>query len=194
VLVAASGGTSTGGGHRRRLLLIGGAFVAIVILVVAGLVWRENTNNTPTTTAKKPTAVQSVQVEPKVSSYSPSGTGFRSKDGTWTTQSYKSAKFGGLKDGVGLVLDLGAAREVSSVEFNAGTGPLTVALRAGDDAGDVSGYTAVGDSSSASGSSKLTVPNGQKPHRYWMIWVTELAPQDGGYGATIRDVSVHAQS
>ena len=103
-------------------------------------------------------------------------------------------KFGSLKPGLGLVLDLGSARGVSSVEFDAGTGPLTVELRSADQmASDISGYAAVGKSISATGSTKLTAPGGGK-HRYWMIWVTALGPSAGGYSASISDIAVHAPS
>jgi hypothetical protein len=180
--------------NTRRLALIAGAAVLVVAIVVAvGLVLHNRAGTNAKATTHKPAAVAAVEVKPtKISSFSPHGTGFRSKSDSWTTQNYRSATFGGLKPGLGLVLDLGSARAVSSVEFDAGTGPLTVELRSADqEASNISGYAAVGKSTSASGSTKLDGSGGGK-HRYWMIWVTTLGPQDGGYAAEISNIDVRA--
>jgi hypothetical protein len=163
----------------------------VVIVVVAGLVWHGRAGAPTATTTKKPAAVSILDVKAKVSSYSPKGNGFRQKNGAWVTEHYNNAKFGGLKSGLGLVLDLGSARKVSSIEFDAGTGPLTVQVRAGDQASDPSAYAPLGDSVSASGSKKLATSGGEK-HRYWMIWVSELGPDAGRYSATISAITVHA--
>jgi hypothetical protein len=47
----------------------------------------------------------------------------------WRTERYRSAAFGGLKPGVGLLVDLGAPTPVSSVELTTLPG-TTVELRA----------------------------------------------------------------
>jgi hypothetical protein len=122
-----------------------------------------------------------------VSSLDPSGgSGFRSAGGTtWRTQTYQTANFGNLKSGVGLLLDVGAPHAVSAVTFEVVGGPIAVELRAGDQrAGSESGYAPITGASGASGPTTFTVKGAK--HRYWLIWVTRLAAQDGGFRAVIR--------
>ncbi len=121
-----------------------------------------------------------------VSSLDPSGgSGFRSQGGTWRTQTYTNADFGNLKSGVGLLLDLGSPQAVGTVSFDVTGGPVTVELRAGDERSTgESGYARVTGPAAASGATSLTVKNGGK-HRYWLVWVTKLAAQDGGYRAVL---------
>ena len=115
------------------------------------------------------------------------GSGLRQQGGAWRTQTYTSADFGNLKDGVGLLLDLGAARAVTAVDLDAVGGPITVELRAGDERGaDPTAYARVGAAVQASGQTSLPAKAGGR-HRYWLIWVTRLAAQDGGYRAVIRN-------
>ena len=122
-----------------------------------------------------------------ITSLDPSGgSGFRRDGAAWRTQTYVSPDFGGLKDGVGLLLDLGASRTVSRVTFAVAGGPIAVELRAGDSAsGSASGFQRVAADPSASGSTTLTVKGGGE-HRYWLLWVTELGAADGGYRAVIQ--------
>lgn len=107
----------------------------------------------------------------------------------WRTQTYTSADFGRLKKGVGLVLDLGTQRGLSTVTFDAGRTPITVELRAGDrkPAATPQGIdtaTLVGSPTSASGVTTLAAANAGS-HRYWVVWVSKLGARDGGFGATI---------
>ena len=133
-------------------------------------------------------AAAPVALDAAISSVDPSGgSGFRRDGSSWRTQTYTSADFGNLKDGVGLLLDLGSARTVSAVTFDVVGGPIAVELRAGDSSGtSPSSYDRVVADPSASGSTTLAVKGGAK-HRYWLVWVTKLAAQDGGYRAVIRN-------
>lgn len=127
---------------------------------------------------------------PTVTSFDPvGGSGLRAtgtgEAATWRTQTYASETFGNLKPGVGLVLDLGAARTLTSVEFDALTGPLTVELRSADVAPtSVEDMQTFGGTTSADGATTLDAGPGGS-HRYWIVWITTLAPQDGGFGAEL---------
>jgi putative peptidoglycan lipid II flippase len=137
-----------------------------------------------------------VAVPATITSLDPSGgSGFRKDSGsTWRTQTYQSADFGNLKDGVGLLLDLGSAREVTTVALEVVGGPIAVELRAGDArAASAAGYRRVARADSASGPTTLT-PEDAGRHRYWLVWVTRLASQDGGYRAVVRDPAVKART
>jgi hypothetical protein len=129
----------------------------------------------------------SVKLASTITSVDPSGgSGFRRDGAAWRTQTYVSADFGGLKEGVGLLLDLGASRAVSRVTFDVAGAPIAVELRGGDSASaSASGFQRVAADAAASGSTTLTV-NGGVQHRYWLIWVTRLGAADGGYRAVIQ--------
>jgi hypothetical protein len=137
----------------------------------------------------KPAATASAApLSATVTSVDPSGgSGLRQQGEQWRTQTYRTAAFGNLKPGVGLLLDLGAAHSVQSVSFDAGPGPLTVELRAGDAASrSPEDFTAVGSPTTAAGATTLDGRSGGS-HRYWMVWITELAATDGGYRAVLSE-------
>jgi hypothetical protein len=170
--------------------------------VVGYVVTRDNKANqatpkvTPTTTAAAaaPKEVKGV----KISSYDPTaatgGSGFRAKGATWVTNTYKpgNGPFAGLKDGVGLVLDLGSAQAVTSVTFEAVTGPQAVQLRSADQipSGKDNGKSA-GQTVQATGKTTLDATAKAGKHQYWMIWVTDPGPTRK---AVISSVSVSASS
>ncbi|MGZ4650832.1 MAG: hypothetical protein ACXV3A_09895 [Kineosporiaceae bacterium] len=179
-----------GRGRRRGVFALA---AALVLVVVAGAVAVREWNNSEGSGSSR-SASNIAPLPASVSSLDPSGgSGFRpAGDRTWRTQTYQSADFGNLKSGVGLLLDLGARRAVRSVSFTVVGGPLAVELRAGDHRGaSESGYARVAADDGASGSTTFTVKDGGT-HRYWLIWVTRLADQGGGYRAVIRDPAVRA--
>jgi len=169
----------------------------IIGLVIGGILLKNGqSENKPPAVAKPSATAKPVVLKFSVSSYSPNGTGFTDKGSTWTTQTYTTATFGNLKEGVGLVFDLGSPKQLTSVTFNAETGPLTVQLRSADQkpvdqnpVGQSIG-SAVGGSVQATGDTELDASKGGK-HQYWMIWVTKLgSPKQ----AVISDLSVSASS
>jgi hypothetical protein len=172
--------TPTPAAPRRPLAIA--AMVAVAFLaVVAGVVAIRgfgSDNSASGSAVKLASTITSVDAS--------GGSGFRRDGAAWRTQTYVSADFGGLKDGVGLLLDLGASRAVSTVTFDVTGGPIGVELRAGNSASSsASGYQRVAADPSASGSTTLTVKGGAE-HRYWLIWVTRLGAGDGGYRAVIQ--------
>ncbi|MCX4448060.1 protein kinase family protein [Streptomyces sp. NPDC087866] len=109
----------------------------------------------------------------------------------WYTDGYFSADFGKLKDGVGLVLDLGKVQRVGTVDVSFLDGTTSVELR------------------TTSGSTVPTMPNGfdtvaqgsgtqvslkpAKPvqARYLLIWLTKLPPSsEGNFRGKISDIKV----
>lgn len=110
-----------------------------------------------------------------------------SKSSYWTTQHYTSAEFGGLRNGVGLVIDMGKSVTVSRIKVimpdSGGSG--TVELHVGDALGPSTKQT---DSHAASGAFDLN--GGQVKGRYLTLWFTKL-PSIGEFKAQVRDVSVY---
>lgn len=160
-------------GNRRPLVLIGCALLGIVIGV--GGQQLTLTGSGPTATpAPSPSATI---VTAPVTPVAPGDTSsFKKRDGVWKSQTYADANFGNLKNGIGLRLDLGTTRPLTSVTFTAENGPLTVELRAGDaPATDGKDYQLVGQPVQADGKTTLPATAGGS-HRYWMIWVTKLPP------------------
>jgi eukaryotic-like serine/threonine-protein kinase len=111
----------------------------------------------------------------------------------WTTQHYNSPAFGNLKDGVGLWVDLGRNARVARVtiassipgwsfEVKAGTLPdrLSAPLPGSD--GDRT-FLVGGDGTATIDLRPFTT-------RGLLIWITQLAPDEGRFAADIGEVAV----
>ena len=157
---------------------------------------------TPTATASSaaPTATTSAPVRvASVTAFDPQGDGSekdslaaRAIDGdpatSWTSDTYRSQTFGGLKKGVGLLLDLGAPTPVRSVSVAVGGSGSTLELRKAN--GDtLEGSTVVAKASATSGTLTLT-PGSPVTSRYFVLWFTTAAGSDGGYRVVVNEVSV----
>lgn len=112
----------------------------------------------------------------------------------WQTDWYKRADLGGLKDGVGVVLDLGSARHVSSVKVNLlddGTDMELWAAPSGvtNQPSRLSGFTKVAD---GSGAQQVTLKPGDKvTSRYLLVWLTKLPlTSPGHFRGRISEISV----
>jgi len=108
---------------------------------------------------------------------------------SWSTLTYRgSASLGNLKPGVGLVFDLGRAAVVSEVTIVTGQPGAQVELRSGaQPAGDLEAFLLLGQSQ-LTPQTVIPVESGQ-PARYWLVWVTELVPDDGDFSASLAEVA-----
>jgi hypothetical protein len=98
----------------------------------------------------------------------------------WVTDGYGSPTFGGLKPGVGLLVDLGRPTTVASVQVGLATPGATVELRSAGQVGDnADSFTTVAHQSDAKQVTTLT-PSAARPARYWLIWITRLPKAAGG--------------
>jgi hypothetical protein len=107
----------------------------------------------------------------------------------WSTVTYRgSPAFGNLKDGVGILYDLGSEQALAGIGVS-GTAGATAEVRVGDQAGgDLDSYERVaggelGDSTDLSFDEPVTT-------RYVLLWLTGLAPSDGGFSAEIAEVTL----
>ena len=115
----------------------------------------------------------------------------------WGTLSYEGDPvFGGLKPGLGLVLDLGKTTDVSRVTIGAEGSGTDLEVRAAPPQAATApsqpnAYnTTVG---SAAGASGRTVVEADKPvsTRYLLVWLTKLPPEPGGtYSGSISEITV----
>jgi serine/threonine protein kinase len=92
----------------------------------------------------------------------------------WETEHYGSSAFGGLKSGVGLVLDAGAPRKLSQLTIRSDTPGFTALIKSG---GSPNGpFAPVSDPQTVGSSTIFALHGGEA--EYYVIWITAL-PQGG---------------
>ncbi|MFC9795162.1 protein kinase family protein [Streptomyces sp. NPDC127584] len=109
----------------------------------------------------------------------------------WYTENYRGLGFANLKTGVGLVLDLGTAQNISEVDLSF-VGDTSVELRtAPSDAtsqpSQPDSYTTQAKGQGSEVALKLTKP---VMTRYVLVWLTELPSNDGGYRGKLSEVKI----
>ena len=108
----------------------------------------------------------------------------------WETERYDSADFGGLKEGVGLLVDLGAPTALRRVELGLARPGVTAELRAAaTPAPDAASYRVLASARSDGDRLALVPPEGTT-ERYLLVWLTALAPDDGRFSAGVTDLAV----
>ena len=124
----------------------------------------------------------------------------------WKSNWYRSAEFGNFKTGMGLLINLGSVKDVTSVQVDFLTPGETVqALVGNSDPGSgnantkkiVSSYKPVGNETPLQAGSTQVFPIGENT-QYILIWCTKLSPSDGfGPNGTflfgINEATVFAQ-
>ncbi|HEY2208867.1 MAG TPA: protein kinase [Gaiellaceae bacterium] len=125
----------------------------------------------------------SVQLQ-GVGDYDPQGTGREHSDTAasatdgntstvWMTEHYNSQDFGGLKDGLGLVLDAGSAVKLASLKVMTPTPGFTAEIQAGDS--PTGGFATDSSSQTVSGTTATFTLDGSTA-RYYVVWITQLPP------------------
>jgi serine/threonine kinase PknH len=118
------------------------------------------------------------------------------KPGTsWPTQTYKeNLGPGGLKSGVGLLLDLGSEQDVSRVTVTFAGGTVQAELRTAPD-GDAPtqlDQVEVAASGTATGRTLDLKPDEPVRARYVVVWLTSLPRVQGGFRGEIAEVVVRS--
>ena len=106
---------------------------------------------------------------------------------SWTTDTYRSAAFGGLKPGVGLVVDLGRPATVERVDLAMANAGGQVELRVGNRLTDEPSALRTVASEAGGKRVRLTSPPGTTG-RYWLVWFTELPPAGSGFRAEVQEL------
>lgn len=199
--------------QRRRtwlwLLVITLVLVLICSLVATGLRNRsQQAAASPTPSATAPTTITIT----KVADFDPKADGGNGeelpdevanvtdgKPGTaWHTMRYKGdPKLGGLKPGVGLVLDLGRAQKIGSVQAQLQGSPTAIQLRVPKNAQatsapmDRSANWTVVASNDKAGTSVTLTPSTPTTTRFLLVYLTSLPKVDqSGYRGAITEVQV----
>ena len=208
-----TGAGSAERGRPSRTARLGWALAALLLVVGVGLVgWQAVTalgdrgsggggNGAPSpSSSSRSAAIRVVAAK----DFDPEGDGTENPDRVgraidgqlsteWTTKTYKDP-FGpsGLKDGVGLILDLGSVQQVSQVRVSLdGTGTSLDLRTASSEGSRLDDYTKVATVSDAGATATLR-PSAPVSARYLLIWLTALPPADGGYRGGIAEVSVRS--
>jgi serine/threonine-protein kinase len=100
----------------------------------------------------------------------------------WYTQIYATPQFGGLKHGLGLVLDAGGSHKLTQITVDSPTPGFQAQIQSGDSAGGPFSP----DSSTQTVSGSTTFQLEGRSTRYYVVWITQLPP---GGKAEISEVS-----
>ncbi|MFT4298277.1 MAG: protein kinase family protein [Aeromicrobium sp.] len=195
----------------RGLVLLGVCGTLALLLVIIALVGREGTsvviNDAPGLSTGE---VGSLSIDGVVD-FDPDGDGDESPDLVdlvidgdpdtgWSTQTYRSrADLGGLKDGVGLVIDLGSTAQIESVRLNLAGAPTSLAIFTAPPSLDgppksLTGLSQVGSIQDAGTDVTLALP-ADTTSRYVVVWLTSLpSVAPGEFRGEIREVRVEGRS
>jgi hypothetical protein len=209
-----------GGASRAAIIVV----IALVVVAVAATGWLissslqksggNKASGTPPTKASNAPAVSTVLKPVSDSTFNIFGTddedgadaplAIDSKAGTfWATDSYNAyPKFGNLKSGTGLIIDMGRAVRLSQVEVQFGTdGSTTAEIYLGNSnamsKSALNNFTKVAPAATATGDHVYTI-NSSATGRYVLIWLTGNLPampgSPGHYQARIYNVVVRGSA
>ena len=122
----------------------------------------------------------------KVEAYDPEGDGEENNNLTpkiydgdkgtgWFSENYRTDSFGGLKKGLGVIVDLGPNKKPQSVELNI-PHPADIEVYVGPD-NRLEGATKIGEKADADGNVTFDVP-ADVSGQYIVVWFTKLSPDD----------------
>ncbi|WP_456694993.1 protein kinase family protein [Aeromicrobium sp. P5_D10] len=118
----------------------------------------------------------------------------------WRTATYfGSPQLGGLKDGVGLVLDLGGMREVDSMRIQLLGAPTDLSIYSAPHASSrppdrIKALTRVASLDGSGTDASLSLSSGVMT-RYVVVWLTSLPEvEDGSFRGEIREVVIRGRS
>ena len=94
---------------------------------------------------------------------------------SWMTEHYNSEDFGGLKDGVGLVLDANSSVRLASLTVTTPTPGFVAEIQAGDS--PTGGFTPDSSSQTVTSSTTTFTLKGATA-QYYVVWITQLPPGD----------------
>jgi len=111
----------------------------------------------------------------------------------WLSQWYATPQFAGLKQGTGLLFDMGRRVTITTVSLSFGSPPGTaLELRLGT-APDFSGLSLVTSATATGGQLNLPLTAPVRA-RYVLVWFTKLPPDDAGtYQVFVHQITVRGQ-
>jgi putative peptidoglycan lipid II flippase len=120
------------------------------------------------------------------------------RTGWRTTTYFGQPDLGGLKTGVGVVLDLGGPRELSSVRVRLAGGPTDVSVYASSPGASeprsLKGLRRIAELDAAGPDASVSLPTGFLT-RYVVVWLTELPEvEPDSFRGEIREITVEGRA
>jgi len=124
----------------------------------------------------------------------------------WTTHRFDSPKFGNLKAGMGVLINLGSPRLLADVRVETSSSGVGMDIRTGNtDPGNnsqgdqkiVDTYKKLGEpdaDAKQDGTNRIfSVFDPNTKYQYVLVWLTELPPNDdgSGYKVSVNEVSIY---
>ena len=136
---------------------------------------------------------------PQIASFDPQGDGSEDPTGarfavdgnpatSWSTDLYRTAEFGGLKSGVGLVIDLGAPKAIGRAIITMSVKGSSLQLRAGNRPPTAANSLPVVAETAQAGTRVALELRRPTTARYWLIWLTRLPAVPGGFQEGIDEI------
>jgi hypothetical protein len=111
----------------------------------------------------------------------------------WGTDHYNSAEFGGLKDGLGLFLDLGEEARVERIVLRSAIEGWSFEIRAASDPREIGESIPSTDGSetfTVGSEGRVSIDLEPTETTGLLVWITRLGADDGRFAASIADVTV----
>jgi serine/threonine protein kinase len=193
--------------RRRRSLLRSWAVIPIFLLVAGGLavgaflLLEGFGTGEPPPSAAQPPESSTVEIS-KVHAYDPPpgdaeehdenlGSAIDGDPATaWSTEGYSTPDLGGIKDGVGLVLELADPAQIGGIAIESDLDGWTFSAYPGDGPDSFDMTAALGEYQAEDGGSYQIDPTQTS---YLLIWITNLVPDGSGdYRASVNEIEVLA--
>jgi eukaryotic-like serine/threonine-protein kinase len=105
----------------------------------------------------------------------------------WSTETYATAAFGNLKDGVGIVVDAGKIATVDALTVHSDTPGFRAEVRVGPAADGP--FRAVSQTETVGAATTFTLAHDTRA-RYFLLWITALPPSSGPkFHADVNEVT-----
>ena len=201
-----------GRGWLRTAIVVAVLLLLVVAMAVAFNMGRNNSSPSAGNDAESPSASQSTGQRIQVAGaddFDPEGDPSEENgdqagnaidddpESSWPTMTYRGRPdLGGLKSGVGLMLDLGRDREVRSMTVRLNGSPTSLEVYAAS-TGVTSAPTALDQLDKVGGQedagARVALQLDPVPTtRYVLVWLTELPSAEGGFRAEISDIAVRS--
>lgn len=110
----------------------------------------------------------------------------------WRTNTYSSADYGNLKEGLGIVIDLGETAQLTALTLETPSPGISYDIRVADEAlADPEAWRTVGEVRGSVSRPVMTFENERIDTQYLMIWIiAPLVQYDRGWSAAFSEVSI----
>jgi serine/threonine protein kinase len=112
-------------------------------------------------------------------------------DTYWETEHYASQAFGGLKDGVGLLLNVGKPLTLTGLTIRTDTPGFTAEIKAGSSR--TGPFDSVSSSQTVEGTTSFTLHVDQA-REFYLVWITSLSPQGDRFQTHVNEVTTGSGS